>query len=131
MDRKLDDLSDAFRPLAYRLIAKITEAQIAVFIVDTLRTPEEQADAIARGVSWTTHSRHLTGDAIDLVPYELYRRGWGPLNIDTKLKWDPTAPEWAKMASIGREMGLVCGFDWARRDSGHFEMPWSPHAPVA
>ena len=125
MNRSLDALSDEFRPLAYRLIAKIVEAGIAVFIVDTLRTEEEQADAIARGVSWTTHSRHLTGDAIDLVPYELYRRGWGPLSIENKLRWDPTAPEWARMAGIGRDMKLTCGFDWpGRKDLGHFELSW-------
>lgn len=34
-------------------------------ITDGLRTIEEQREYVARGVSWTMNSRHLTGHAID------------------------------------------------------------------
>ena len=74
MSRKLDDLSDRFRPLAIELLARCVEQRIAVVIVDTLRTDEEQAKYLARGVSWTTKSKHLPqepdgkAEAIDVAP---------------------------------------------------------------
>ncbi len=46
MSRRLDDLSDRFRPMAFEFIARLTEAGIPVMVIDTLRTPEEQAENI-------------------------------------------------------------------------------------
>ncbi|MBU3742387.1 MAG: M15 family metallopeptidase, partial [Candidatus Kapabacteria bacterium] len=44
---------------------------------DGLRTIEEQREYVARGASTTLTSRHLTGHAVDLVPY-----------INGKLRWE-------------------------------------------
>lgn len=33
------------------------------------RTPERQAELVAQGVSKTLNSNHLTGNALDIVPY--------------------------------------------------------------
>lgn len=90
-------------------------------IVDTLRTPEEQAQNIARGVSWTTNSKHLPqpsggAEAIDLAPYEVYQLA-GP----DKLQWSANDPVWLKMGLIGESLGLVWGGRWKVRDLGHFE----------
>ncbi len=118
MSRRLDDLSDAFRPLAMALIARCVEAGIGVLIVDTRRTAAEQADNLARGVSWTVRSRHLTGDAIDLAPYEQYA-----LHGPDKVHWDGGDPVWAQMGAIGEALGLVWGGRWTQADLGHFELP--------
>lgn len=116
MSRLLDDLSDRFRPIAFELLARLTEAKIPVLIVDTLRTPEEHKQNLKNRISWTKSSKHLTGDAIDIVPYEqYYTRG------ENKLQWDPTAPVWQKVGAIGKELGLRWGGDWVQRDMGHFE----------
>ena len=116
MSRKLDDLSDRFRPLAIELIARCVEQGIAVLIVDTLRTKAEQAENIRKGVSWTQNSKHLTGDAIDLAPYETYE-----LHGGDKLQWNTAEPVWQRMGAIGEALGLRWGGRWTVKDTGHFE----------
>jgi hypothetical protein len=116
MSRQLDDLSARFRPLAFELLARFTEAGVPVMIVDTLRTPAEHAANLAKGVSWTTHSKHLDGDAIDVCPY----MQWAEHGVK-KLQWDPTDPAWMVLGRIGEELGLRWGGRWKPRDLGHFE----------
>ena len=111
MSRRLDDLSDRFRPLAEELIRRAVADGIPVRIIDTRRTPEEHAANLAAGVSWTRRSKHLDGDAIDLCPTAL---------LATK-GWSPRSPLWARLADIGRGLGLRCGYDWKVKDCGHFE----------
>lgn len=115
MSRQLNDLSKEFRPLAMELLARLTEANIPVKIIDTLRTPAEQAENIRKKVSWTLLSKHLTGDAIDVCPYEVYIHGG-----TNKLLWAPS-PIWTKVGLIGESLGLTWGGRWKVRDLGHFE----------
>lgn len=118
MSRKLDDLSPTCRARVVELLARLTEAGIHVFIVDTLRTPEEQAENIRKGVSWTKHSRHLTGDAIDVCPFETYH-----LHGPDKLQWDAADPIWKRIGTIGEACGLEWGGRWKQADLGHFQVP--------
>lgn len=116
MSRKLDDLSPRFKPLAIELVARCVEAGIPILIVDTLRTPAEHAANLASGVSWTTRSKHLVGDAIDVVP-------WSVWDVDgpDKLLWDSGHPIWQKVGKIGESLGLQWGGRWKQKDMGHFE----------
>lgn len=118
MSRKLDDLSARMVPLAMQLIARCAEAGIPVLIVDTLRTPEEQAANVAKGVSWTLKSKHLTGDAIDICPYATYQ-----LHGPDKLQWDGSDPVWKTIGAIGETLGLKWGVfkNGVQIDPGHFE----------
>lgn len=119
--RKLDDLSSRFRPLAILLLARCVEAQIPVIITYTLRTVAEQEALIAQGVSWTKHSKHLTGDAIDICPFAIWQE-YGP----DKLQWDPKDPNWLRLGQIGEAIGLKWGGRFgppAKPDLGHFEFP--------
>ena len=116
MSRRLDDLSPRFRPLAVELLARLTEAGIPVMVIDTLRTPEEHAANLAKGVSWTTRSKHLDGDAIDICPWAVYDVA-GP----DKLLWDAGHPVWARIGAIGESLGLRWGGRWKQKDMGHFE----------
>ena len=125
MSRALDDLHPLFKPLAMELIARCVESQIAVFIVDTLRTPAEHAANVARGVSWTTHSKHLDGLAIDLCPYQQYELA----GLD-KLQWDGSDPIWQRIGIIGESLGLRWGGRWQQRDLGHFEYVTPPLPPA-
>lgn len=123
MSRALDDLDPRFRPLAMELIARAIEHKIPVLVVDTLRTPAEQAVYLARGVSWTRHSRHLPQPpsglslAIDLVPYELYTAAPG----GDKLLWNSDHPHWQQLGALGEALGLRWGGRWTQKDLGHFE----------
>jgi hypothetical protein len=116
MSRRLDDLSPRFRPLAVELLARLCEAGIPVLVIDTLRTPEEHAANLAKGVSWTTRSKHLDGDAIDICPYAIYEAD-GP----DKLLWDAGHSIWQKVGRIGETLGLRWGGRWQQKDMGHFE----------
>lgn len=125
-DRHLDSLSPRFKPLACELLARCTEAQIPVLIVNTRRTPEEQRQNIANGVSWTKNSKHLTGDAIDIVPFALYTIAPG----GDKLQWDAKDPIWQTIGPIGEALGLRWGGRWTVRDMTHFEFVDAPPRPV-
>lgn len=120
MSRRLDDLSPRFKPLAMELLARCVEQGIHVLIVDTLRTPEEHAENLRKGVSWTTRSKHLDGDAIDVCPYETFQ-----LRGPDKLAWND-GPTWQRIGAIGKALGLGWGGDWKVRDLGHFEFVGPP-----
>lgn len=116
MSRALDDLDPRFKPLAIELLARMVEARIMVIIVDTLRTTAEHDANLLRGVSWVTHSKHLEGLAIDIVPYRLYA-----LHGVDKLHWDASDPIWQRIGAIGEQLGLRWGGRWTQKDLGHFE----------
>lgn len=117
MSRALNDLDQRFRPLAVEFLARCVEAGVMVMIVDTLRTPAEHADNLARGVSWTTRSKHLDGLAIDVAPFETFM-----LHGPDKLQWDASDTIWLKLGQIGEQVGMVWGGRWKKTpDVGHFE----------
>lgn len=107
---------------AFELIARCAEQGFPVLVVDTLRTPEEQAALLAKGVSWTKNSRHLLGQAIDVAPYEQFL-----LHGSDRLAWNADEPAWKQIGLIGESLGLVWGGRWgaaggrAKPDLGHFE----------
>ena len=125
MSRALSDLDSRLRPIAVELIARCVEAGIPVLIVTTGRTLAEQQAAVARGVSWTLHSKHLPQPpdgkslAIDLAPYETYQ-----LHGADKLNWDAADPVWSRIGAIGQSLGLKWGvvINGVQRDPGHFEL---------
>ena len=124
MSRSLDDLDYRIRGAVFEFLARCTEARIPVVVVDTLRTPEEQEENIARGVSWTQNSKHLpqpeTGKslAIDVAPFDVYQ-----LTGPDKIRWDANDPVWLKIGILGEKCGLKWGGRWKapHRDLGHFE----------
>ena len=114
------------------LLARLLEANIPCKIINTRRTDEEQATAIASGHSWVKRSKHQDGDAIDICPYLIYR-----IEGEDKLEWGPNYPIWGRIGPIGEAAGLKWGVwvksdekvpDWRRRgefvniDLGHFEL---------
>jgi peptidoglycan LD-endopeptidase CwlK len=118
MGKSLDELASYFRPLAEKLITACEDAGIPVTVVDTGRTPVEQQQKLAQGVSWTEHSKHLPqppegkSEAIDLCPTEYL----------TMKNWNPTGPLWDHMGAIGESLGLIWGGGWLNhRDVGHFQ----------
>lgn len=121
MSRKLDDLHRSFRPYATELLARLSEAGVCVLVVDTLRTPAEHQANLAKGVSWTNHSKHLDGLAIDICPFS----EWS-LHGPDKLQWNTTDPIWQRIGEIGESIGLRWGGRWKQKDMGHFELASAP-----
>ena len=61
---------DGIKPALHSVVAHaITVSNVDFGVICGLRTPEEQADLVARGASQTHKSKHLTGDAVDLMAY--------------------------------------------------------------
>lgn len=119
MCRDLDALDPRFRAKAFEFLARCVEAQIPVLIVDTVRTIAEQKDAVARGVSKTLNSKHLTGLAMDVCPFDQFQ-----LHGPDKLQWDTRDPVWARIGIIAEKCGLKWGGRWANPyDPGHVEFP--------
>ena len=70
-----------------------------------LRTEKEQEDLVARGASQTMKSKHLTGDAVDVVAYIGSRISWEP-NL-----YDDIADAF-KEASVREGVGIKWGASW-------------------
>lgn len=70
-----------------------------------LRTEKEQEDLVARGASQTMKSKHLTGDAVDVVAYIGPRISW-ELNL-----YDDIADA-LKQAAIEENVKLKWGAAW-------------------
>ena len=134
MSRALNDLSSDLKPLAFELLARLTERGVAVMIVDTLRTEAEHIENLRKGTSAAKLSRHLPrrlrrvcaaddpnrekSDAMDVCPYETYA-AVGP----DKLRWEPTAAEWKVIGEEAERLGLRWGGRWIRPfDPGHVEL---------
>jgi len=138
MDRALDSLSAAFRPLVVEVLARLTERGIPTMIVQTGRSLAEHRVNLANGTSRSALSKHLPRamrgwadddpdaakcDAIDLCPYETYAL-CGP----DKLAWTEHAtPQstaaWAAIMEEGEKLGLRSGARWHDpHDPGHLEL---------
>lgn len=97
---------------------EITEQDFSV--LEGLRSVEQQRKNVARGVSKTMNSRHLTGHAVDIVPYPLpsgkWKRSW----------WNEIAPA-MHQAADELNVELVSGHrDWGW-DSPHFQLDWKSY----
>jgi peptidoglycan LD-endopeptidase CwlK len=78
-------------------------------ITEGLRTAARQRELVAQGKSQTMNSKHITGDAIDVVAYINGKVSW---NISL---YDNIADAFAK---AGRELGvpLIWGAAWSISD---------------
>jgi peptidoglycan L-alanyl-D-glutamate endopeptidase CwlK len=61
-------------------------------------------------VTWTRNSRHTERRAFDVAVRQV-----------GKIAWE--SPRYKDLADIGREMGLVVGYDFKHQDPGHYEVP--------
>ncbi len=56
-------------PVLVAIIRRALELSPVDFaVIEGLRTPEKQAEYVSKGSSQTRNSRHLTGDAVDILP---------------------------------------------------------------
>ena len=101
--RKIEDLSIKMKPLCVSWCSQMTDASIDYIITCTGRTQLEQEILYAQGrttpgriVTWTLHSKHLTGDAFDFV-----------IMFSGKPDWNMSQKDmWSKAVEIGKSLGL-------------------------
>ena len=83
-------------------------------VIEGLRTKEQQAYYVKKGVSKTMRSRHLTGHAVDIAPI-----------IDGKVSWvmkdyKPVVDA-VKQAALELKIPMEHGYDWGW-DGPHHEL---------
>lgn len=103
---------------------KITEQDFSV--VEGLRSVERQRELFNKGKSKTMNSRHLTGHAVDLIPYPFHGDvdQDGIPNIED---WDQYYPIADAMMAAAKEFGvdLEWGGNWKGFPDGpHFQLSW-------
>ena len=94
-------------------------------VLEGVRTLERQKKLArkrinGRKVTGTLKSRHLTGHAVDLIPYPFTK------NPDTWLELDRFKNIYNAMKQASRETGIPieCGADWKKLvDCPHFQLP--------
>ena len=89
-------------------------------VICGLRSQAEQDRLYAQGrtepgpiVTWTRNSKHITGDAVDIVPHPL---DWEDHNAFYKLAGV------IKSAAVLEGVELKWGGDWKSKDLPHFEL---------
>lgn len=106
------------------LAIKDTEQDFTV--IEGLRSEERQRMLVAKGASKTMNSRHLTGHAVDLMPYPFK----GDIDEDGILNyedWDQYYPIADAMKQAANELGVALewGGDWKTfKDGPHFQLSW-------
>lgn len=102
------------------------------FIIQGLRTIEEERQNVARGASTTMHSRHLPGKAgfacaVDLGA--LNKNGhYVPGNGQEEYHLYELLAVAMKVAAHLENVPIEWGGDWVTfKDGGHFQLPWAQY----
>lgn len=91
---------------------EITEVDFSV--IEGIRNIERQRQLVKDGKSTTLNSRHLTGHAVDMVPY--------PVDWEDLERFESMAVA-MKLAAEELEIPIVWGGDWKTfYDAPHFEL---------
>ncbi|MFV8870078.1 M15 family metallopeptidase [Serratia fonticola] len=133
MKRILSQQSElALQDIHPDLVAVVRNAharcEIAFSVIEGRRSLDRQKKLKASGVSQTLSSRHLTGHAVDLVPW-----------INNIIPWNDwsafmTVADSMKAAAKELNIPLIWGGDWkSLRDGPHFELPkqFYPSVPLS
>ena len=128
-EKRLEGVNDALVNVVRRAAKRLP---FSLLVVEGLRTRERQAELYAQGrtkpgkkVTWTLHSKHLEGKAVDLAPLINGAIDWADLS-----KFDQIAKA---MQDAAKEVGVSVrwGGDWdmdgqprerGESDSPHFEL---------
>ncbi len=109
-------------PDLVKVVKRAAEITTMDFIVtEGLRSVEQQKKNVAKGVSTTMNSRHLTGHAVDISPI-----------VNGKLSWD--WPLYYKLEKIikkaAKDVGVTVewGGDWKSfKDGPHWQLPFNKY----
>lgn len=100
----------------------ITLSETDFSVIEGRRDIERQRELIAAGKSKTMNSRHLTGHAVDVVPWLHGRTEWEAWHLFERIA------KAMKQASADLAVPITWGGDWATfRDGPHFELLWKAY----
>ena len=116
--RDLDMLCPCVRAKAEEFLAQASAAGIPVTIYETLRGVKRQEYYVARGVSWTMHSKHLPQPPNGLsLAFDA-----APTDYLTEPHWNPEGKYWQTLMHIAEAVGLENGGRWSQRDYPHNQL---------
>jgi len=111
--RHIQALSPDIALSAWYMVKIARESGFPLQITSSVRTRQEQAALVRAGVSRTTRSAHLVGQAFDVDIH-----GFGR---DQVPEWF-----WYELGYLGEYLGFRWGGRWSSiRDLGHFENPYA------
>ena len=122
--RSLRNLTGIHPDLRRVLDRALQDAPFAFIVTDGLRTLQRQRELVRVGASKTLKSRHLTGHAIDLVPFVDIDKD-GKVEVEEMYSWPlyhRLAPS-IKDAADKEGVAIVWGGDWRSfKDGPHWEL---------
>lgn len=119
--RSLKNLEGVHPDLVKVVKRAIEITSVDFTVVDGLRTDTEQAFNLAKGVSQTKNSRHLTGHAVDIGAY---------VHGKVIMSWEfaPKIADAMKHAARDLKIPIEWGGDWRTfKDGVHFQLPWKQY----
>jgi peptidoglycan L-alanyl-D-glutamate endopeptidase CwlK len=124
-DRSCDKLIGVHTDLVKIVYRAIQTTEIDFGVSEGLRSLETQKEYLAKGVTTTLNSRHLSGHAVDVFAY-----------VGGIARWEMPLYEKIHDAfkSASEELGIPVewGGGWKSFPDGpHFQLPWNEYPKVA
>lgn len=107
--RSIGKLATVKRELADVVVRALGVSEIDFGVIEGIRSIETQAELVAKGASQTMSSKHLTGDAVDLLAYIGSRASW-EIPLYHKIA------DAMKAAAIEEDVGIRWGGAWHIND---------------
>ena len=118
--RSMQSLSGVHPDLVAVVKLAITITGVDFTVIEGIRNISRQRELYRAGKSTTMNSRHITGHAVDMVPY--------PVDWDDLERFE-TMAEAMKLAAEELEIPIVWGGDWKSfYDAPHFQLDRSEYA---
>jgi peptidoglycan L-alanyl-D-glutamate endopeptidase CwlK len=112
--RSLQNLSGVHPDLVAVVKRAIQITEVDFTVIEGVRSRERQKQLVSKGASKTMNSRHITGHAVDMVPW--------PIDWDDLERFEIMA-EAMKQAAEELDIPIVWGGDWKTfYDGPHFEL---------
>ncbi len=122
--RSLRNLSGIHPHLRRVMDRALQEAPFAFIVTEGLRTTARQRELVRIGASTTMNSRHITGHAVDLVPFVDIDKD-GRVETEEMYSWPlyhRLAPA-IKAAALKENVAIIWGGDWRSfKDGPHWEL---------
>jgi len=122
--RSLRNLTGIHPDLRRVMDRALQEAPFAFVVTEGLRTIERQRELVRVGASNILNSRHLTGHAVDLVPYVDIDKN-GKVEVEEMYAWPlyyKLAPV-IKAAADKEDVAIVWGGSWRSfKDGPHWQL---------
>lgn len=122
--RSLRNLTGIHPDLRRVMDRALQEAPFAFVVTEGLRTIERQRELVRVGASNILNSRHLTGHAVDLVPYVDIDKD-GKVEVEEMYAWPlyyKLAPV-IKAAADKEDVAIVWGGSWRSfKDGPHWQL---------